>query len=128
MTEKERRAKQRIIIESLKNGSTRAAACKAAGINRATFYNWFNASRKFRKRVEEALLTQIGVVEDALYKAAVEGSVAAQKFFLCNRAPDRWKDRVEQYLTGDERYPVRLILTDERDKASSVPEQGNKEH
>jgi len=101
MTEKERREKKRVIIESLKNGSTRTAACQKAKMERITFYRWLNASKKFRKRVEEALLSQVGVVEDALYKSAVEGNVTAQKFFLYNRASGKWKDKIEQKFSGD---------------------------
>lgn len=101
MTEKERREKKKAIIESLKNGSTRAAACQKAGIQRMTFYRWINTSEEWRRSVEEALLSRVGVVEDALYKAAAEGNVAAQKFFLLNRASGKWKEKVEQKITGE---------------------------
>ncbi len=35
------------------------------------------------------------VVEDALYSKALDGNVAAQIFWLKNRAPDTWRDLAE---------------------------------
>ena len=117
MTEKERREKRRVIIESLENGSTRTAAAKQARIERKTFYNWMATSKKFARRINEALLSQVSVVEDALYKTAVEGSVAAQKFFLCNRASKRWKERVEQQISGDVKIePLTVIIEKGKDE------------
>ena len=111
MTEKERRQRRRVIIENLENGGTRTAAAKQAGIGRRTFYHWMATSKSFARRVNEALLTQVSVVEDALYKTAVQGSVAAQKFFLCNRARKRWKERVEQEISGDMKIePLKVII------------------
>ena len=34
-------------------------------------------------------------VENALYKAAINGNVTAMIFFLKNRRPDKWRDRKE---------------------------------
>ena len=116
MTEKERREKRRVIIESLENGSTRTAAAKQAGIGRRTFYHWMAASKKFANRVNEALLTQVSVVEDALYKTAVEGSVAAQKFFLCNRASKRWKDRIEEKIEHSGEVTVISAVPEHKDE------------
>lgn len=100
MDEKVRRKIKRIIIESLRNGATKTKACAEANIERMTFYRWMTISKSFRRRIEEAIEGQIGTVEDALYKAAVEGNVVAQKFFLCNRASDRWKDTTKHEIGG----------------------------
>lgn len=116
MTEKERRERRRVIIENLENGGTRTAAAKQAGIGRRTFYHWMGTSKNFAKRVDEALLTQVSVVEDALYKTAVQGSVAAQKFFLCNRAHKRWKERVEQQITGDVKLKPLTVIIRKKDE------------
>jgi hypothetical protein len=92
MDEKERRRRRRIIIQNLKNGATKTKACAEANIERKTLYRWMALSKSFKRDVEEAIEIQIGVVEDSLYKGAAEGNLASQKFFLCNRAPDKWKD------------------------------------
>lgn len=100
MDDKERRKIKRIIIESIRNGATLTKACAEASITRQTFYRWIKIAKSFKRDVEEAIEGQIGVVEDALYKAAVEGNVVAQKFFLCNRASDKWKDTTRHEIGG----------------------------
>lgn len=100
MDEKERKKTKRIVIESLRNGATKTKACAEANISRDTFYRWLNIGKSFKRGVEGAVESQIGVVEDALYKIAVEGSLAAQKFFLCNRAPDKWKETTRHEIGG----------------------------
>jgi len=100
MDEKERRKKRRIILENLKNGATKTKACAEADIDRRTLYRWMALSKIFKRDVEEAIEIQIGVVEDMLYKGAAEGDLAAQKFFLCNRAPNKWKDATRHEIGG----------------------------
>lgn len=56
--------------------------------------------KSFKKAVEEAIEGQIGTVEDALYAAAVGGNVIAQKYFLGNRAPKKWKDTTRHEIGG----------------------------
>jgi len=116
MTEKERTEKRKVIIENLENGSTRTAAAKQARIDRKTFYHWAAASKKFARRINEALLSQVSVIEDALYKTAVEGNVAAQKFFLCNRASKRWKERIEERIEHSGKLePLKVIIEKGKD-------------
>ncbi|MBA7539723.1 hypothetical protein ES705_32004 [subsurface metagenome] len=100
MDDKERRKIKRIIIESLRNGATKTKACAEANINRDTFYRWMKIAKSFKREVEEAVESQIGVVEDALYKIAAEGNLPAQKFFLCNRASDKWKETTKHEIGG----------------------------
>jgi hypothetical protein len=100
MDEKERRKRRRIIIQNLKNGATKTKACAEANIERMTLYRWMALSKSFKRDVEEAIEIKIGVVEDALYKIAVEGNLATQKFFLCNRAPNKWKDTTKHEIDG----------------------------
>jgi len=100
MKEKERKKRRQIIVESLRNGATKTKACAEANITRDTFYRWIKIAKSFKRGVEEAVESQVGVVEDALYKIAVEGNLAAQKFFLCNRAPDKWKDTTKHGIDG----------------------------
>jgi len=100
MDEKERKRRRQIILESLRNGATKTKACAEANIERMTLYRWMKIAKSFKRDVEEAIEAQIGVVEDALYKIAVEGSLAAQKFFLCNRAPDKWKETTKHEIGG----------------------------
>ena len=82
-----------VIIASLEKGSTVAAACRGAKITRDTFYRYCKEDSEFKKQVEEAQQSGITVVEDELFKNATKRHVTvAQFFYLCNRAPDKWKN------------------------------------
>lgn len=62
------------------------------GVSRQTLYNW----RKKYGEIDEALRMGKDVadrqVENALFKAAIEGNVTAIIFWLKNRKPDKWRD------------------------------------
>ena len=62
------------------------------GVSRQTLYNW----RKKYEEIDEALRMGKDVadrqVENALFKAALEGNVTAIIFWLKNRKPDKWRD------------------------------------
>lgn len=62
------------------------------GVSRQTLYNW----RKKYEEIDEALRMGKDVadrqVENALFKAAIEGNVTAIIFWLKNRKPDKWRD------------------------------------
>jgi len=97
------------ILESLTNGATITEACKAAGIERSTLWRWQQKYPSVREAVEFALQARIEIVEDALFKKAAMGHVTAMIFWLCNRAPDRWRNvqkiehsgKVEGEITHD---------------------------
>lgn len=55
MDEKERKKRRQIIIEGLRNGTTKTKACAEARIERMTFYRWTTASKKALKRLLKRL-------------------------------------------------------------------------
>ncbi len=61
-----------------------------------------NTLRKYYRDVlTTGSLVATAKVTESLYNNAVKnGNVTAQIFWLKNRAPDRWQDRVEQTVTG----------------------------
>lgn len=91
------KAKQ-AVLASLAQGATVQAACKAARIGRRSYYDWRASDPDFTAEADKALAARIGVVEDALFRAASEPdnsgktNVTAAIFFLCNRAPERWRN------------------------------------
>lgn len=70
------------------------------GITRTTLFEW----RKKSPAIENALKKGGSVaderVENALYKAACEGNITAQIFYLKNRKPYEWRDKRETELSG----------------------------
>jgi hypothetical protein len=84
---------KKAIIKSLEIGNTVSMACSDTGISRDTFYRWLTKDPDFKQEVEIAQNSRIKIVEDALYKNAVDnGNVTAQIFFLCNRYSERWQN------------------------------------
>ncbi|HOK59236.1 MAG TPA: hypothetical protein PLW12_09175, partial [Methanothrix sp.] len=81
-----------VLIKLLRKGVSRSEACKQAGIPYATLTRYIARDEDMRNAVTEAELEACEKVESALFKNALEGNFNAQKFWLCNRAPDRWKD------------------------------------
>lgn len=70
-------------------------ACQRKGMARATFYNWSNTDPEFKKKVEEIKKEQIGIVEDRLLKAILEGNVSAIIFYLkCKSAEFRPRSEI----------------------------------
>ncbi len=112
-----------VIIESLKDGATVSAACGGAGINRNTFYKWYEQDPEFAKEVDAAQKSRVHHVEDSLYKKAMAGNLTAIIFYLCNRAPEKWKNvqKVEASLHGQ--GPLHFVLYDP-DKHAQHSEPG----
>lgn len=88
--------KKEQFIQLLKMGNTLTMAAKGIGVAPDTVLDERKRDKRFDERVKDARYNyQVTLVEDALYTAAMGGNVTAQIFFLKNRAPDRWGDRVD---------------------------------
>jgi len=105
-TTKIREKKKKAALESLAKGSSINQACKAAQIDKTTLWRWRKKSKKFNDKVLTILDSRTQTVEDALYKAAIDGDVKAQIFWLKNRGYDRWRDRYEQNLGGNLNFKI----------------------
>jgi transposase-like protein len=82
------------VLMSVSLGVTITEACEKAGIGRKTFYRWKDADPKNEARYKEAVAESISGVESALREKAIKGDVQAIKFFLTNRSPSNWKEKV----------------------------------
>ena len=84
-----------------RDGLTDAQIAENMGIGISTFYEWKNKFAEFAevlKRTKEVVDRE---VENALYKAACEGNITAQIFWLKNRRPYYWRDKRETELSGN---------------------------
>jgi DNA-binding XRE family transcriptional regulator len=68
------------------------------GISRRTLYNWQDQSEPIRKALEQSRELADIVVENALFTSAITGNVLAQIFWLKNRRPQYWRDKVEKQI------------------------------
>ena len=99
------------VLKSMRDGSSLLGACTAARVKTASFWAWMEADPKLKAAYFGIKRSRIGMVEDALYKNAMEGNVIAQIFFLKNRAPIDWRDRKETEVTHQVSI-IDLIKTD----------------
>lgn len=81
----------RAICRSLKNGASITVACRAANIDVSTLWVWRQESKRLDNIIHNIIDSRIQMVEDVLFKAAIEGNVKAMTEFLHNRAPQRWR-------------------------------------
>lgn len=85
------------VLECLMAGNSISKACKHVGLSRDAYYEWLSRSPENKELALKAKTAASDLVEDALFKSATEsGSNTAQIFWLKNRRPDEWKDRIEQ--------------------------------
>ncbi|MBA7656694.1 hypothetical protein ES703_64621 [subsurface metagenome] len=111
-----RNQQKRAFLESLKSGVSIKEASDAAGIDRTTVWLWRKKWKGFDNKILSIIDSRTQTVEDALYTSALKGNVAAQIFWLKNRAKDRWKDRIEHEVEGKmkiEPLIVRLVKDDD---------------
>lgn len=87
---------KREIIDLLKKGQTMVYICDLLRIDRATEWRERRDVPEWAAEVEEALTLRDEVVEDALYLKASTGDVTAARFWLLNRAAERWHS--EQFI------------------------------
>ena len=84
-----------------RDGLTDAQIAENMGINVSTLYDWKNKYTEFAdvlKRTKDVVDRE---VENALYKAACEGNITAQIFWLKNRKPYFWRDKRETEIAGN---------------------------
>lgn len=115
---------------NLRFGATQDELAAMFGVSRRTIVNWLSKYPEFRDAVRELQSSVDDMVESALLQSAlgydytetktapnrietttkhVTGNVAAQKFWLINRRPAAWRDKVElDHTTAGE--PLRPII------------------
>lgn len=92
-----------ILLEGwARDGLTDEQIAKNIGITSTTLYEW----KKKHKEISDALKKGKEVVdfevENALFKAAVEGNTTAQIFWLKNRRPDKWREKPKETPPAEE--------------------------
>lgn len=71
------------------------------GISVSTVYDWMNKNPEIAAAIKKGRDKSIDMVENALFKSAINGNVTAMIFYLKNRAPERYKDRVDKNISTD---------------------------
>ena len=103
--------KQKRFLEVYKKtGAYIFVACDAIGVTRKTYYEWRKTCPVFDEKCDEIEDSLVGFAESHLMQNIKAGKEASIFFFLCNRAPDRWRHIQTIEHGGDTDKPFRIIL------------------
>lgn len=78
-----------------RDGLTDEQIAENLGISTSTFYDYKSKYSEFSESLKKGKELVDYEVENALLKNALSGNITAQIFWLKNRKPRQWKDKVE---------------------------------
>lgn len=88
--------KKLILVEGwARDGLTNEQIAENLGIGKTTFYKMLNEHSELSELLKKGKEIVDYQVENALLKNALEGNITAQIYWLKNRKPEKWKDKVE---------------------------------
>lgn len=86
---------------------SRKDLAKAMNLDVSTLTRWMTQHPEIAEAIRDGQFDCAERVEDALYESATKpskafpyGNPTAQIFFLCNRAPERWKNNTRMDVSG----------------------------
>lgn len=99
------------LLAELAQGYSVSAACRAQGIDRHTYYDWYNADPEFRALADEALNAGTDRLEDAALNRALLESDTLTIFLLKSRRPDIYREpkQVIEHVGKDE-TPLKVVF------------------
>lgn len=121
--------KQADFLNALGDIGSITQACKKSRVPRSTIYTWLSEDKEFEKKHEEICQLVLGLLEDEAHRRAVEGTtrpiyqggkkVGTIKEYsdtllvvlLKARAPEKYRDRISQELTGKNGGPIKTVNT-----------------
>ena len=84
-----------LLIEGwARSGLTDEQIAENMGITARTLYRWKNTEDRICQVLKKNKEIADFKVENALYESALGGNVTAMIFWLKNRKPDKWRDKV----------------------------------
>ena len=87
-----------VLVEGwARDGLTDEQIAHNLGIAQSTFYKWKNEHAEFSEALKRTKEIADFEIENALFKKAKMGDTTAQIFWLKNRRPDKWREKI----TGD---------------------------
>lgn len=95
------------------------------GISKKTLYNYQESSLPILHAIKKGKEVTDYLVENALFTSALTGNVVAQIFWLKNRKPDKWKDKVEQVIDTEADTAGVVILAPVLEKNHEPTEESN---
>ena len=87
-------------LAALRQGLSIAAACRRAGIDRKTYYNWRKADPDFADAADAAIENGTDALEDALFRRAKKDDTTAAIFLLKARRPEKYRETTNHNITA----------------------------
>lgn len=91
-----------------RNGLTNEQIASNMNIVVSTLWEWRKKSPKISNALKIGKDEADIQVENALYKAALEGNTTAMIFWLKNRRSKEWRDKIQQEITTES--AVKLVI------------------
>lgn len=91
-----------------RNGLTNEQIASNMDIVVSTLWEWRKKSPKISNALKVGKDEADIQVENALYKAALEGNTTAMIFWLKNRRSKEWRDKIQQEITTES--AVKLVI------------------
>lgn len=95
-----------------RDGLSKEQIAENMGICRDTLYEWEKKFTDISDALKKGREVADRNVENALYKNAMSGNIAAQIFWLKNRKPNEWKDKQNMDLGGESKVMIVDDITD----------------
>jgi len=95
-------------LDALSKGARRGTAAKSVGVSAELVRQYRLQYPQFELLVLEAEEVANELVEDALFRAAIDGNVIACQVWLYNRMPNRWRDKRNIQHTGTGDGPIQI--------------------
>jgi hypothetical protein len=105
-------AEQGELIDLLLRGASPLIACRAMDVAVERYWLTLRKQPRFRTAVGTVYDTLGRNVVAALYKAAMEGNVAAQRFWLLQRRADEWSPPPDDLEDASFRIPTHAEVDD----------------
>ena len=107
-----------ILVEGwARDGLTDEQIAENLAISKDTFYQYKKKYPDFSDSLKRGKEVVDYEVENALLKNALDGNITAQIFWLKNRRPDKWKDKIEQITNKEEISKVEQLLDKIKEEA-----------
>lgn len=84
--------------------------CEVIGITKPTLYKWIKESDLIKQALSRGKDTADAMVQNALFTSAISGNVLAQIFWLKNRRPQQWRDKVVQEVEVEDNPNCGVVL------------------
>ena len=84
-----------------RDGLTDKQIAHNIGISQATLYEWKKQFPELSDTLKKSKDVVDRMVENALFKNAIEGNTTAQIFWLKNRKPDKWREKPAYEYTSE---------------------------